>query len=112
MCDGTHSLIDSSLPDNHSNSFQVAIRVARQPSSIDVSGQMRILEYCNSGFRGAVEAAFGFIGESQLSIEGSRCEADRLSRRSRIASGPILCLPAYFEALGNVPHVSIHRQGE
>src|SRR5260221_12491311 len=34
MCDGTHSLIDSSLPDNHSNSFQVAIRVTRHPTGI------------------------------------------------------------------------------
>jgi len=37
-CDGTHGLIDFLLPDNHSNSFQVAIRIADQPDVMAESG--------------------------------------------------------------------------
>jgi len=42
MCDGTHSLIDSSLPDNHSNSFQVAIRIARHSGAVPRSTDDRL----------------------------------------------------------------------
>ena len=55
---------------------------------------MRISECFNSGFRGAVEAAFGFIGESLLSLED-------LDVKQTAFPGDlvILRLPGYFEAL-------------
>jgi hypothetical protein len=60
-CDGTHSLIDSSfLSDNHSNSFQVAIRVARHPPAI---GLARL----RHGERDWAERVGGFV----------RCQTER-----------------------------------